>query len=207
MDIQSVKYIREFRAKIDEHFDLAEIKLLCFDLAVDYAHLAGGEKLTIINSLLTYLLKRGRLKDLLIILNEQRPNVEWPIPPSAEKQKSDAQLLSQEDIFWIRFLYGLVKGAIVGALLGILIGGLIGIFLEEILGPILLDISTKSQENFYSSSNEISFIAESYKLIIDTSPFLPPGFSIGAVPGSILGMIFVGVSYGLSEGASVAEVK
>lgn len=73
------------------HFDLEELRLLCFDLGLDYEELAGRTKSTKMQDLITYLKRRGELKRLLDEVNSQRPNIPWPeFAPTAEDTTTDA---------------------------------------------------------------------------------------------------------------------
>ena len=59
-------------------FNLEELRLLCFDLGLDYEELAGRTKSTKMQDLITYLQRRGELQRLLDEVKSQRPNVDWP---------------------------------------------------------------------------------------------------------------------------------
>lgn len=66
------------RDQIDQYFDLAEIRHLCFDIGIDYEHLRGEEKLSRIESLLLYCGQRQLQPNLLAALHQQRPKLTWP---------------------------------------------------------------------------------------------------------------------------------
>lgn len=89
MTLESTRYLRTLRRLIDHHFNLEEIKLICFDLGIDYEHLSGESKLGKINELILNLARNGRLAELQTLLQEERPNVEWPDIPPAEQQARD----------------------------------------------------------------------------------------------------------------------
>ena len=42
--MESPRYRRQLRRKLDEHFDKEELRLLCFDLGVDFDNLPGDSK-------------------------------------------------------------------------------------------------------------------------------------------------------------------
>ncbi|HEX6387059.1 MAG TPA: pentapeptide repeat-containing protein [Anaerolineae bacterium] len=89
MTLESTRYLRELRRLLDEHFNLQELRLLCFDLGVDYEHLPGDVKLAKVNEMILYLARNGRLDDLLTLLREERPYVVWPAVPPPEQQVLD----------------------------------------------------------------------------------------------------------------------
>lgn len=93
MSLERTAYLRQFRTNIDQHFNVDEVRLLCFDLSVDYDHLMGDAKPLRIQSLIMHLAQRGRLGDLLELVQSQRPGVEWPSVPPASQQIEDEQSL------------------------------------------------------------------------------------------------------------------
>lgn len=93
MSLERTRYLRELRTQIDQHFNLDEIQLLCFDLAVDYEHLPGQTKPLKVHGLIMHLAQRARLDDLLQLVEAQRPEVDWPDIPPAAQQVEDEQSL------------------------------------------------------------------------------------------------------------------
>ena len=89
MALESTRYLRTLRRLMDHHFNLEEIRLICFDLGIDYEHLSGEGKRGKINELLLNLARNGRLADLQTLLQEERPDTEWPDIPPAEQQVQD----------------------------------------------------------------------------------------------------------------------
>lgn len=77
----SAKYLTELHQILNQHFNLAEIRTLCLDLNVDYESVAGEEKPSRIRELLLGLGRNGRLPELVLIAQQQRPHVEWPLVP------------------------------------------------------------------------------------------------------------------------------
>ena len=63
---------------IDQHYTLDEIRLLCFELGIDYEELAGEKKSGKTAELILYCQRHGRLPALLKKLREQQPHVAWP---------------------------------------------------------------------------------------------------------------------------------
>lgn len=78
MDIESARYLRLLRRKITEYFDLDELKTITYDLGVDWDELSGEKKSAKTQSLIIYLTRRKDLEQLLILLREERPNINWP---------------------------------------------------------------------------------------------------------------------------------
>jgi hypothetical protein len=74
---KSMNDFTELRTKISRHFDLSELRELVFDLAVSWDELEGNTKQLKILSLITYLDRRGRLEELIKLLQVNRPHVVW----------------------------------------------------------------------------------------------------------------------------------
>jgi len=67
---------------VNRHFNLDELQLICFELGVDYQHLAGENKLVKITNLILYIERHDSLLQLDKLLREKRPTVPWPeLPP------------------------------------------------------------------------------------------------------------------------------
>ncbi len=76
----------DLRKLLIEHFDLEELRLLCFDLGLDYEELAGRTKSTKMQDLITYLQRRGELQRLIDEASGQRPHAAWPdLSPTTEE--------------------------------------------------------------------------------------------------------------------------
>lgn len=67
----------ELRQFIDRHFNLEELKTLCFDLAIDWERLPGSTKGTKIRALIQDIDRRGRTEDLIDLLRARRPAADW----------------------------------------------------------------------------------------------------------------------------------
>lgn len=65
------------RDLIAKYFDLEEIKVLCFDLNVDYEELKGENKAGKTMSLVLYFNRRSKLFSLIQKCKEERPLVNW----------------------------------------------------------------------------------------------------------------------------------
>lgn len=66
------------RRLITTFFDITDLRLLCFDLQLDYESIGGGEdKRLKVVELISYLEKRERLMELIAKCEEMRPHLEW----------------------------------------------------------------------------------------------------------------------------------
>ncbi len=73
--------IIKLHPKISHHFNLNELSTLCFDLDIDFEELAGETKQKKIQSLLTFIIRRGDEETLLTQLEQKRPGVPWRVGP------------------------------------------------------------------------------------------------------------------------------
>jgi len=76
----STLYLSQLHRLIDQHFDREELRLLCFDLDVDYDNLRGETKATAAMDLVRRLHREKRLEELVDRARDRRPNVLWPTP-------------------------------------------------------------------------------------------------------------------------------
>jgi hypothetical protein len=67
----------KLREYIAAYFDLEELKLLCFDLDIDYENIVGDTKAGKTMALVSYCARRGELWDLVQKCGEKRPRVDW----------------------------------------------------------------------------------------------------------------------------------
>lgn len=66
------------RQQMTTLFDLQDLRVLCFDLDVDYENIGeSGRKEDKVIGLITFMQRRGRLPELVSLLRMMRPNVEW----------------------------------------------------------------------------------------------------------------------------------
>lgn len=70
-----------------------ELRTLCFHLRVDYDDLSGGGREGKSRELITYLLRRGRLAELIRKCREQRPTVAWGEMPQRQQVDLDLHVL------------------------------------------------------------------------------------------------------------------
>jgi hypothetical protein len=91
MTTNSASYLTELHQLINQYFNLEEIRTLCLQLNVDHESVAGEEKPSRIRELLLGLGRNGRLSELVTLLQQERPKVEWPpVPTDFQLPKSIA---------------------------------------------------------------------------------------------------------------------
>mgnify|MGYP002712995940 CR=1 FL=1 len=89
MSTESVTYLTELHQLLNQYFNLSEIRTLCLSLNVDYESVAGEEKPARIRELLLGLGRNGRLPQLITLLQQERPKVNWPpVPDNFELPES-----------------------------------------------------------------------------------------------------------------------
>jgi len=64
----------ELREAVDKYFSLGELRMLCFDLDIDYENLEGDSKSAKIISLILFCQRRHRLPELLNEVQKLRPD-------------------------------------------------------------------------------------------------------------------------------------
>ncbi len=79
----------QLRQILLDYFDEGELITLCFDLGVDYESLPGAGKANKARDLVAYLQRHGRLAQLISLGQQERPHVQWPIPPTATDTAPD----------------------------------------------------------------------------------------------------------------------
>jgi tetratricopeptide (TPR) repeat protein len=67
----------KLRRLLNKHFNINELRDLCFDLRVDFEDLPGETRGDKVRELVAYLERRGRLLDLVEIGKQLRPDVPW----------------------------------------------------------------------------------------------------------------------------------
>lgn len=93
MTLENTKYLRDLRYQIIESFDIDELETLAFDLGVPWEEISGKTKSTKAQNFIMFQARRGNLKDLVMLLEEARPSIEWPTVPEASRQIQDEQQL------------------------------------------------------------------------------------------------------------------
>lgn len=78
-------YLVSLHQLLFKHFNLDEIRMLCFTLNIDYESVGGSEKSSFLKELLLILARKNRLPELITLLEKERPNVAWlPVPKNFE---------------------------------------------------------------------------------------------------------------------------
>jgi formylglycine-generating enzyme required for sulfatase activity len=67
----------KLKALLYEHFNLEDLRSLCFDLRIDFDDLRGETKSTKLVDFLNLILRSRRIADLANILKSIRPNISW----------------------------------------------------------------------------------------------------------------------------------
>ena len=77
MTLQYQKPLREFRRQLIDHFNLDQIQTFAIDLGLDWTSLNGEGISTKTQSLLNQLMAERRLPELVLLLQEEKPEVSW----------------------------------------------------------------------------------------------------------------------------------
>ena len=91
MQASSTGYLARLFRLLTAHFNLDELRTLCFDLSVDYDALRGEEKATKALELISLMLREHRLDELVSSLRKGRPSADWP---TEAEQPSPDELLA-----------------------------------------------------------------------------------------------------------------
>lgn len=82
MTTDSSQYLSALHNQIDALFSVEGVRMLCFDLGVDFENLAGDTKSALVRELILQVARRNRLPDLLALLTQERPQAHWPNVPA-----------------------------------------------------------------------------------------------------------------------------
>lgn len=74
VQIKNIDY-RALRLILGDVYDMTELKILCRDLNVDWDEIPGDRKSERISEFIEYLKRRGRLEDMIDLVNKERNNV------------------------------------------------------------------------------------------------------------------------------------
>ena len=78
-------YLRQLRQEIAHSYTLEELETAVFDLNLNWDELAGDALTPKIRSLLLHLSQQNRLPDLITLLRQERPHIQWADPPTSIK--------------------------------------------------------------------------------------------------------------------------
>lgn len=88
----------QFRRLVSQHFDVEELRTLCFDLNIDYDTLRGEGKEARVRELAALFRRNGRLPELIEVLTNMRPHVPWQ--ESLPSGWADRSAGGQRHIIW-----------------------------------------------------------------------------------------------------------
>ena len=91
----------EFRQLITDRFSEDELKILCFDLDIDYESLRGEGKPAKVKELIEYCQRHGCISDLVCYLQHHRPKIPWSAP--------ETRISTQIRHFWNKVLKPILK--------------------------------------------------------------------------------------------------
>lgn len=98
----SLQYRTQLYGLLTKHFDLEELKTLCFNLGVTYDDLRGEGNADKARELVLYLERLDRIPDLTARCAQLRPNISWQPPgepppeqPKAAPDRSSAPTINQ----------------------------------------------------------------------------------------------------------------
>jgi hypothetical protein len=78
--------LRDLRKEINIHFNLEEIRVICFDLPVNYEEISGESKSSTIINLIDYCKRHNKLDDLVMICSDHNKNFNWNLEESEVSQ-------------------------------------------------------------------------------------------------------------------------
>ena len=81
MTTNSASYLTTLHHLLNQHFNLEDIRTLCFNLNVDYESVPGAEKQSRIRELLLALGRNDNLFELVTLVQNLRPRIAWPPVP------------------------------------------------------------------------------------------------------------------------------
>lgn len=93
-DLDHANLVKLFQ-KVDRAFDESELRDLCFQLNVDYKDLEGTGKRDKVRELVTWLDRNGRLPDLIPLVTQLRPKINWQ---DASQQTGDVAIVAKLDV-------------------------------------------------------------------------------------------------------------
>lgn len=82
MSAPKTGYLSRLKEAVADAFNLNELHSLCLELAVDYDTISGSEKIGKVTNLILYYVQQQRLEELVGLLREVRPYLQWEDPPN-----------------------------------------------------------------------------------------------------------------------------
>lgn len=80
---------RKLRQAMIRHFDISELRAICFDLGVDDESLASTDKKTLVIELIKYCERTNRLADLVGECKKERPGIDFSNPNTEGNLKQE----------------------------------------------------------------------------------------------------------------------
>lgn len=72
------KQIRQLRKILNDHFSMGDLHLIAYDLGIDSDNLNGNTKVEKIHDLIIVLQRQGRIPELIVLVQEERPQLSLP---------------------------------------------------------------------------------------------------------------------------------
>ena len=98
--LEQRKYLRDLRRGMLNSCDQEELKT-AIDRNIKNPRLSCDTRPTKANALILHCARRGELEELVALLREERPNIDWPNLPPSEKQTIEEQILNPEQGDWV----------------------------------------------------------------------------------------------------------
>jgi hypothetical protein len=76
--IQGREQLIALRQILSNRFSEGELRVLCFDLGIDFENLPGEEKIVKAMELVSFLQRTNRLDQLVLLGQQIRPDIDWP---------------------------------------------------------------------------------------------------------------------------------
>lgn len=155
----------EFRELIGEHFNLEEIRTLCFDLDIDYDSLPGEGKEGKIRELVAYTVRNDRFSELLDRLASLRSDASWAqfiyLPEKRSMLKKLPKKSSWKIFYWWEKLTESYKVVVIGSVI-------IGIF------SIVAAYTSKQTEYPSDIPPTVETLTSTLVVTLATPELLPP---------------------------------
>ena len=87
MTLTSPSYLSQLRQLLSRHFDLAELRGVCFDLGINHENLSPRLD-ELARELIELVERQQRLPELLNRVKQQRPTVDWGVLPQIDTDET-----------------------------------------------------------------------------------------------------------------------